>query len=271
MLEKELSMARELSLGAGKIILSHYDNEIEVTLKNKTDPVTLADTDSNTYITENLARVFPEDGILSEESKDDLSRLNKSRVWIVDPMDGTREFIDKVGQFATMIGLVVDGVPVLGVVYQPTTGMMLTAVKGEGAFMEQEGQRRQMSVTAVSQTGQMRLVVSRSHRSHLVGAIMGALGIEKEVRSGSVGLKVGLLIRQESDLYIHPNSKTKEWDTAAPQIILEEAGGLMTDCWGNPMTYNKENVFNEKGFVASNNQCHAEIVEKMAPFLADMD
>lgn len=92
-----------------------------------------------------------------------------------------------------------------------------------------------------------------------------------DVSSGSVGLKVGLLADQQADLYIHPNSKTKEWDTAAPQIILEEAGGKMTDCWGRPLKYNKQNVYNAQGYVASNGQRHDEIVEKITPFLSQMD
>ncbi len=271
MFEKELSTAKKLILSAGEIVLGHYSTEIKVELKDKTDPVTQADKDSNAFITGELAKFFPDDAILAEESTDDLSRLTKSRVWIVDPMDGTKEFIDKVGQFAVMIGLVEGGVPVLGVVFQPTTGMMLSAVKGEGAYIEQDGVKRQVKVTDVSVVSDMRLVVSRSHRSHLVGSIMDALGIDKEVRSGSVGLKVGLLIQQKSDLYMHPNSKTKEWDTAAPQIILEEAGGVMTDCWGKPLQYNKEYVYNDKGFVASNGQCHSEIIEGIAPFLDKMD
>lgn len=271
MLTKELATAKELALEAGRIVLRYYDQDIEVGLKKEKEPVTQADKDSNTFITTELANVFPDDGILAEESKDDLSRLNRQRIWIIDPMDGTKEFIDKVGQFAVMIGLAEDGIPTLGVVYQPTTGMMLLAVRGQGAHLVIDGQKRQVHVSDVQDIPDMRLVVSRSHRSHLVDSIRNSLEIKKEVASGSVGLKVGLLIQQQSDLYIHPNSKTKEWDTAAPQIILEEAGGTITDCWGNPLKYNKENVYNDKGFIASNGKRHTEIIETIEPFLSGMD
>jgi len=271
MLKRELQVARELCLGAGGIILEHYAKDVEVQMKDENSPVTQADRDSNLFITQKIGELFPDDGILAEESKDDASRLGKRRVWVVDPMDGTREFIDKVGQFAVMIGLVENGRPILGVVYQPTTEMMLFAVKGEGAFLMQKGEPKRVSVSDLREPGAMRLVVSRSHRSPLVDSIMKALEIDQDVKSGSVGLKVGLLVKQESDLYIHPNSKTKEWDTAAPQIILEEAGGKMTDCWGKPLVYNKEDTYNRKGFVASNGKAHAEIVARIEPFLGDMD
>jgi len=270
-LARELSTAIELCKEAGTIVLGYYDTEYEISYKSANDPVTQADQASNAFITAQLKTLFPEDGILAEESKDDLSRLDAKRVWLVDPMDGTKEFIDKVGQFAVMIGLVEDGVPVLGVVYQPTTDSMFTAVKGAGAFLVREGKRQRLAVSDVSDAAKMRLVVSRSHRSPLVNAIMESLGIEKDVASGSVGLKVGLMVQDKSDLYIHPNSKTKEWDTCAPQVILEEAGGVITDCWGNPLKYNKQNTYNDKGFIASNGKLHQEIVDAIIPFLDRMD
>ncbi len=267
MLQKELEVAQELALQAGKILMSYYDQDVEVHLKDKDSPVTQADRDSNEFITTELAKVFPDDGILAEESKDGLGRLSKRRVWIVDPMDGTKEFIEKVGQFAAMIGLAVDGVPVLGVVFQPTTETLFYAIKGEGASAHRNNEAMPLNVSDVSDVSQMRLVVSRSHRAPLVDTIKNALQIDKEVASGSVGLKVGLLGQQQSDLYIHPNSKTKEWDTCAPQVILEEAGGRITDCWGIPLQYNQEDTYNSKGFIASNDQSHDEIVRKVAPFL----
>lgn len=268
---KELNTAIELAKEAGNIVMSFYETDYDVSYKGENNPVTQADQASNEYITTEIRKHFPGDAILAEESKDDLSRLRSRRVWLVDPMDGTKEFIDKVGQFAVMIGLVEDGRPVMGVVYQPVTNMMLTAVKGQGAYSITDGERTRLSVSDVTEPSEMRLVVSRSHRSPLVNAIMEALGIRKDVSSGSVGLKVGLMVQNKSDLYIHPNSKTKEWDTCAPQVILEEAGGKMTDCWGNPLLYNKENTYNDKGFIASNGKVHEYIVEKVIPFLDKMD
>jgi 3'(2'), 5'-bisphosphate nucleotidase len=270
MLEKELKTAIRLCREAGRIVLKYYDQEVEVTEK-KDGPVTQADKASNAFITTQLREAFPSDGILAEESKDNAERLSLKRVWIVDPMDGTREFIDKIGQFAVMIGLAEGGKPVLGVVYQPTEDKLFYAVKGSGAFLETNGTNEALKVSDVDKVSDMRVVVSRSHRSPLVDGIMKKLGIGNDVSSGSVGLKVGLMVEQKADLYMHPNSKTKEWDTCAPQVILEEAGGRITDCWGAPLTYNKSNSYNDKGFIASNGKHHGEIVATALPFLADMD
>jgi 3'(2'), 5'-bisphosphate nucleotidase len=270
MMKKELEIAESLVREAGKIVLDFYHQDYDVELKKGREPVTEADKASNKFITERLKELFPNDGILAEESKDDLSRLNRERVWLVDPMDGTREFIDKVGQFAVMIGLSEGKRPVLGVVYQPTTDTLYTAVAGGGAYVTRNGQREPMQVAHTQDIRQMRLVVSRSHRAQLVDDMKEVLGIQKEVSSGSVGLKVGLLAEDRCDLYLHPNSKTKEWDTCAPEIILREAGGIMTDCWGEPLKYNKKNVYNDKGFVASNDRHHNEIIDRIRPYLDRM-
>lgn len=267
MLNRELEIATQVVREAGRILMKYYRQDFSVEFKKGDGPVTEADKASNAFITHQLHEHFPEDGILAEESKDDLRRLHQGRVWSVDPMDGTREFIDKVGQFAAMIGLAVNGEAVLGLVYQPTTDTLYSAIKGEGAFVIRNGESTPIEVSKVARTGEMRLVVSRSHRASLVETMKDALGIQKDIASGSVGLKVGLLVEQKCDLYIHPNSKTKEWDTCAPQVILEEAGGTITDCWGKPIKYNKENVYNAQGFVASNSRSHDEIIERISPYL----
>ncbi|NIR50562.1 3'(2'),5'-bisphosphate nucleotidase CysQ [candidate division KSB1 bacterium] len=270
MLSNELEIAKKLAKEAGQIVMQYYHNDYDVELKKEAEPVTLADKASNEFITGELKKHFPKDGILAEESKDDLSRLEKNRVWLVDPMDGTQEFIERIGQFAIMIGLVENGRPILGVVYQPTTRTLYYAIKQQGAFLSRNGDTQPLRISDVAEIKDMRLVISRSHRAALVDTMKNALQINKEVSSGSVGLKVGLLVETKSDLYLHPNSKTKEWDTCAPEIILQEAGGQMTDCWGEPLKYNKKSVFNEKGFVASNGRCHGEIVKKIKPFLGKL-
>lgn len=267
MFTKELNSIEELVREAGQIVLKYYDQDYKIEFKNEREPVTQADRASNAFITEKLKTVFPEYGILAEESRDDSERLHCDRVWLVDPMDGTQEFIDKVGEFSIMIGLVEHGRPVVGVVYHPSSDTLYSAAKNEGAFVTRNGKRSPLKVSRVSEIKQMRLVVSRSHRAALVDCMKNALGIEKEVCSGSVGLKVGLLAEARSDLYLHPNTKTKEWDTCAPDMILHEAGGKMTDLWGEPLRYNKSYVYNEKGFIASNGRKHFEIIEQVKPFL----
>ena len=270
MLKEEIRIATELAKAAGKIVMQYYDQDYRVDMKKENEPVTQADRASNEFITSQLLQNFPEDGILAEESKDNLTRLSKRRVWLVDPMDGTREFIDKIGEFSIMVGLVEDGHPILGVVYQPTTGILYSAAQKLGSFISKNGEQRRLRVSELISIPEMTMVVSRSHRAAIVDKMKNALGLRKEVSSGSVGLKVGLMVENKCDLYLHPNSKTKEWDTCAPEIILQEAGGQITDCWGEGLRYNKQNVYNDKGFVASNGRCHSQILNTISPFLNEL-
>ena len=183
--------------------------------------------------------MFPDDGILSEESKDDLSRLTKERVWIVDPLDGTKEFIARNGEFSIMIGLAIGGRPKLGVIMHPGSGQLYVGAVGMGAYLYEDGERIPLSVSHCTELSDMVMVSSRSHRQQIVDRMRATLRITRERVSGSVGLKVGLIVRRLSDVYIHPSPGCKEWDLCAPQALLEAAGGVMTDCWGNRLRYNQ--------------------------------
>ena len=256
-----------LARDAGAIIRAFYEVPPTVRWKDPTEPVTEADRAANVFLVKQLAQLFPEDGILAEESKDDLSRLRRRRVWIVDPLDGTAEFIAHNGEFVVMIGLVVDGEPVVGVVYQPINDVLYGAVRGMGAFVEEFGERTALQVSTENDLCKLRLVVSRSHRPALLEPIMAAMRLQRERQVGSVGLKVGLIARRQADFYVHPNPGTKEWDTCAPDVILREAGGLMTDCWGRALCYNQPDIIRRFGVLASNRVRHAEISQIVAQVL----
>ena len=144
---KELDAAMRLARDAGAIIRAFYEVPPTVRWKDPTEPVTEADRAANVFLVKQLAQLFPEDGILAEESKDDLSRLRRRHVWIVDPLDGTAEFIAHNGEFVVMIGLVVDGEPVVGVVYQPINDVLYGAARGSGAFVEEFGERTTLQVS----------------------------------------------------------------------------------------------------------------------------
>ena len=264
---KELDAAMRLARDAGAIIRAFYEVPPTVRWKDPTEPVTEADRAANVFLVKQLAQLFPEDGILAEESKDDLSRLRRRRVWIVDPLDGTAEFIAHNGEFVVMIGLVVDGEPVVGVVYQPINDVLYGAARGSGAFVEEFGERAALQVSAKSDLRKFRLVVSRSHRPALLDAIIAAMRLQRERPLGSVGLKIGLIARQQADFYVHPNPGTKEWDTCAPDVILREAGGLMTDCWGRALHYNQPDIIRRFGVLASNRVCHPQISQIVAEVL----
>lgn len=265
----ELNAAIRLAREAGAIVRTFYDVPPTVRWKDPTEPVTEADRAANAYLVKQFGQLFPDDGILAEESKDDLSRLDCSRVWIIDPLDGTAEFIAHNGEFCIMIGLAVSGQPVVGVVYQPIDDILFAAARGNGAFVETFGERTPLHVTGEDDLKRFRLVVSRSHRPQLVDTMIAQMGLQRERSIGSVGLKIGLIARGQAEFYVHPNPGTKEWDTCAPDIIVREAGGLMTDCWNRPLRYNRSDVIRRFGVLASNGVRHAEIAHVVDQVLDD--
>jgi 3'(2'), 5'-bisphosphate nucleotidase len=257
----ELEIAMRLAREAGEIIVTFYDVPPAVRWKDPTEPVTEADRAVNAYLVKQFGQIYPEDGVLAEESKDDLSRLAKRRVWIVDPMDGTAEFIAHNGEFCIMIGLAVEGEPVVGVVYQPIDDVLYAAALGGGAFVEEFGDRAPLHVSDVDEIEEFRLVVSRSHRVPITDTIIRGFGFKRERSIGSVGLKIGLIARGQAELYVHPNAGTKEWDTCGPDMIVREAGGRMTDCWNRPLRYNQRDVVRQFGLLATNGVRHDEVAE----------
>jgi len=268
---RELRVACDLARNAGAAILEHYEGPLSIKQKNLDDdvePVTQADTIANELIVSGLKREFPDDGILAEESVDTERRLAKSRVWMVDPLDGTNGFIDGNGDFAVQIGLAQDGQCVLGVVYQPLADVLYRAVRDGGTWIERpEFQPEQATVSATKTLSAMRLAASRSHRSPRMNKVIARLGFEAEVQRGSVGIKIGLLVEQQCDVYIHLSPRTKQWDTSAPEVILTEAGGRISDLFGYPLNYNVPDVQNRNGLVASNGVAHDLIIETLAPLL----
>ncbi len=271
--ERELNVALQLAREAGACLLEYYGKTLRV--EHKTDgieeePVTQADRAANELIVTRLREEFPNDGILAEESVDTPARLEKKRVWIIDPLDGTNGFIARNGDFAVQIGLALEGESVLGVVYQPLPDVLQWAVRGRGAWIERAG--FEMVTARVSEESDievMRLAASRTHRSQRMDRVVRALGVCEEVRRGSVGVKVGLIVEQQCDLYVHLSGRTKQWDTCAPEIILTEAGGRFTDLFGNPLKYNALDLQNRNGIVATNGAAHKRVIESLAPLLED--
>lgn len=262
--QDELEFLIKLSKEAATIVNTFYIGSSEVRYKNDDEPVTEADRSANQHIVNRIQAQFPQDGILSEESKDDLARLQKERVWIVDPLDGTKDFIARNGEFSVMIGLVVNKRPILGVVMQPATGHLYAGIIGTGAFLIEDNERIPITVRETEQPSQMVMVSSRSHRLQITDAIRKALKINSERVSGSVGVKVGLISRQLADLYVAAGPGIKEWDLCAPYAVLTAAGGKMTDCWGNPLRFNQPDVRAHNGVIASNGFHHEEIVDVVA-------
>lgn len=263
-LTEEIEFASKLAREAATIVNTFYVGSSEVRYKSENEPVTEADRSANQHIVSQILAAYPDDGVLSEESKDNLIRLERERVWIIDPLDGTKEFIARNGEFSIMIGLAVRGKAVMGVVMQPDPGLLYVGAVNHGAFLHEEGETIPLAVSDKQEVNRMIMVSSRSHRQQIVDKVRKDLHITSERVSGSVGLKVGLISRQLADLYIHPSPGCKEWDICAPAALLEAAGGTITDCWGEPILFNKRDVRAHNGLMASNGQSHDSIVDTVS-------
>lgn len=274
MFEKKLETAIEIARLAGEVIMEFYALEIVAEEKygvdNFSEPVTIADRTASKIIVERLAEAFSDDAILSEEETDDTkNRMASDSVWIIDPLDGTRGFVNKDGDFAVQIGYAEKGEAILGVVFAPNQNRLFYASKGNGAFViEDEQPPRRLKVSDLTNFEKMNIAVSRNHRSPKMSEIFKEFRFSREIQRGSVGIKVGLIAEQAADLYIHLSPRTKFWDTCAPQIILEEAGGKMTDLFGEKLRYDLKDVQNHNGIISSNGAAHEKIVEIMKPLLS---
>lgn len=260
MLDQELQEARSLARQAGRIVLELYGTA-KVEMKGVSDPVTEADKRANAFIVDRLAQLFPNDGIVAEESAHVAGAAHKERCWFVDPLDGTKEFIAQNGEFSIMIGLAIGGRAQLGVVYQPALDKLYTGVVGEGALLEHDGRSRPLQVSSIASPAELKLVVSRSHRPKDIEKLTAQLGITQEAPSGSVGLKIGHIAERNADLYVHLSDRSSRWDACAPDAILRAAGGRFSDVLGLPFEYATDNVTNTHGIFA----CNAAAYEAVLP------
>ena len=234
----------ELALRAGAAIMDVYERDFEVEFKGDESPLTQADMASHHVIVDGLRALAPEIPVLSEEDADipwDVRR-RWGRHWLVDPLDGTREFVKKNGEFTVNIALVEAGRPVLGVVYAPVFDYLLHAARGEGAWLRQGGEDIALQ-TRRPATAPLRVAASRSHLDERTAAALTRMGDTERVGLGS-SLKFCRIAEGRIDVY--PRfGPTSEWDTAAAQCVLEEAGGAVLRLDGTPLDYGlKENILN---------------------------
>ena len=270
-LERELAVAERLAREAGALIERYFGSGIAVEYKpGEEGPVTRADKEANALLVAGLRDAFPDDGTLSEEAPDDGSRRRCRRVWMVDPLDGTKDFIRGLHGFSVMIGLCEAGVPILGVIYQPTARQLYRAARGHGAeLVAPDGTVGRIHVSTVAEPSGIRLVASQSHRSEAIDRVRETLGVHDELNIGSVGLKLGLIARGERDLYVNPASLSSLWDTCGPEALLAEAGGRITDLYGAKLDYLGDSLKNSRGLVASNGVLHEQVIAQIKPLFVD--
>jgi myo-inositol-1(or 4)-monophosphatase len=231
--ERELRVALEAAREACEIVARHYEHGTETWEKGEDDPVTRADLDADAAIVGRLARAFPGDAILSEESVREDSRLARERVWIVDPIDGTKEFTRHIPEFAVSIALAVRGEPALGVVANPITEVTVWGTRGGGTW--RDGER--VHVSRCERLEEAVLVASRSEtaRNDLAPYEGWFAGLRP---MGSIAWKLACIASGDGDFNISVAPKN-EWDVCAGDLLVREAGGVYADFEGRPRRYNQ--------------------------------
>lgn len=238
----------KIARAAGDAIMGIYEKYDDFNIEQKVDdsPLTIADKQGNAIICSRLKALEEPFPIISEENKliPYEERKNFRRVWLVDPLDGTKEFIKRNGEFTVNIALLEYGFPVLGVVYAPVLKEMYWAVRNKGAFMEKDGVVTKLSVKAFAKTqAGLKIVCSRSHMNDETKAFVAGYDSPELVSKGS---SLKFLIIAKGEAHIYPRiAPTMEWDTGAAHIVLQEAGGSVVKYEDNqPLEYNKENLLN---------------------------
>ena len=263
---RELEAAVVAAQEAGRIILGHYGaGGVAVETKPDDSPVTIADRQANDAIVQLLRATFPDDAILSEETPDDQARLGRSRVWIVDPLDGTRDFVARTGDFCVHVALAVDGIPTVGVVHQPVADATFQAVRGQGAVVDQAGARTPLRVSPTATAAEVRVGVSRLNISADLRQALAASGLDRRAVAIGASVKLMAVARGTLDAVVSFTAAEREWDTCAPEVIVREAGGRYTDLDGGPLRYNQPDTARRRGTLVTNGACHAELLAALGP------
>jgi len=265
LLGEVLTLARR----ASALVMQVYAAPFDVDFKEKDDPVTRADREANALLCDALQAAYPGIPVVAEES-DPASYAGYERApaaWFVDPLDGTREFVKRNGEFAVMIGLAEDGEATLGVIVCPATGRAFIGAKGAGAFeVAEDGERTPIHASRVATLSQAELLFSRSHRPAGLEEAAVKLGVRKVTPCGSAGVKATRIATGEADVYAQPGRAGALWDACAPEALVNAAGGRATDARGGPIDYAAGELPNHHGFLATNGLLHADVIELIRRF-----
>ncbi len=245
-----LETVKTIALEAGRLILEEYECEHNIEIKADESPVTQADLKANAHIVSKLKEAYPDYGILSEESEDDLCRLENPWCFVIDPLDGTKEYINRNGEFTVNIALSYNHEIIMGVVYVPVLDELYYASKGTGAYVDIAGVKEKICVSDRKQN--LRVLVSRSHLTEEDQALLACNKdrIESITPYGSA-LKGLMIARGQGEVYFR-FSRIMEWDIAAMSCIVEEAGGILIKLNGDEFKYNRRDSKNDQGFYVLN-------------------
>jgi 3'(2'), 5'-bisphosphate nucleotidase len=267
MTEAELEILLQIAAAASVEVLRIYQTPFQVDYKGPADPVTEADRVANTLICERLADAFPDAALVAEESApESFADFRKhDRIFFVDPVDGTNEFVQRNGEFVVMIGAVEGDRATATVVHAPATGLVWAGRIGSGAFrIETDGKRTPLSVSSTAELQKARLVASRSHRTPRLERALDALSALAVNAQGSAGLKGARVAEGSADAYVAPQYAGKSWDVCPTDVLVNAAGGRVTDVHGKPLDYRGKSLSQDSGLVASNGRIHDEILARLA-------
>lgn len=252
MWEKELKAAIEAGLLAKEKILEIYHQKFDVEIKEDNSPVTIADKTADKIIKEYLANLFPTYAFLTEESEDNLDRLSNDLVWIVDPVDGTKDFVAHDDEFTTNIALSYKHKIVVGVVVVPAKNEIYFASENNGSFY-QNGNEKPIRIHVNDKTSDLTCLTSVFHlNKDELALIEKHSDLIKHTEKYGSSIKSCRIAQGLAEIHYRCSPNTKEWDTAAIQVIVEEAGGVFLDLNLNEIRYNREDVYNRNGYIVAN-------------------
>jgi 3'(2'), 5'-bisphosphate nucleotidase len=258
-----LAIARD----AASVVARHYAAPFTVEFKAKDDPVTAADREANALICDELAARFPGMPVVAEESDPETYEgyARAEAAWFVDPLDGTRDFVKRNGEFVVMIGLAEAGRATLGVLVLPVTGAAFVGgVDVPALAIDPAGVEAPLAVSGVARLADAELVVSRSRRAGSLDAAAARLGVRALTPCGSAGLKAARVASGRADAYLQPRPAGKLWDACAPEAIVRAAGGEVTDARGGRFDYRSPEIALVSGFAATNGALHAAALALLA-------
>jgi len=253
----DLVLAIDAARRAGDVVMKFFGSELNVTYKSDGQPLTDADLAADSLLHELLIGARPDYGWLSEETRDRPDRLERERVWIVDPIDGTRSFVAHRPEFTISIGLVEAGDPVVGVVFNPARNELFHAVRGGGAVLVREGSESQLHVRMRAGPAPAQLLASRSEGA--AGEFDPFEGDWQIAPTGSTAYKLAGAAAGRGDGYVSRGAKS-EWDVCAGVLLVREAGGRVTDLDGRELRFNRTDPY-VHGIVAASDRVHDQLLK----------
>lgn len=266
----ERDLALSLADRAATIALEIYQRPFSAEEKADKSPVTEADRRINAFLVDAIQQAFPDDLVIGEESAA-ATDLDAHRVWFIDPIDGTSDFVKKNGEWSVMIGLAIDGKAALGVVAEPTRERVFWAVEGEGAWQRDAGGERRLRVRDVGTPETATVVNSRSHPDARIERVVERLAVANSYAHGSVGCKLAQIAEGRADMYFNFSGKCSMWDTCGPEVIIREAGGDLVGFDGERIVYAGQSTDVPRPFIATTRIWKARVLEVTRAMADELD